>query len=121
MLDHLFRKVPKPIVNILENQLNEILGRSQRSSLSVDEASQLLKVKNSDSIHAIALVADLIRQNSVCADHVTFVINRNINFTNACVKKCGFCSFSRTGDFLRLNIFSDPFIHGLISLLQVLT
>ncbi|CAK9050418.1 unnamed protein product [Durusdinium trenchii] len=28
---------------------------------------------------------------------VTYVVNRNINFTNVCVKRCGFCAFSRTG------------------------
>jgi 5-amino-6-(D-ribitylamino)uracil---L-tyrosine 4-hydroxyphenyl transferase len=28
---------------------------------------------------------------------VTYAVNRNINFTNCCVKKCGFCAFSRTG------------------------
>lgn len=30
-------------------------------------------------------------------DDVTFVVNRNINFTNVCVKRCGFCAFSRCG------------------------
>ncbi len=28
-------------------------------------------------------------------DRVTYVVNRNINFTNVCVKRCGFCAFSR--------------------------
>ncbi|MCA9678993.1 MAG: 5-amino-6-(D-ribitylamino)uracil--L-tyrosine 4-hydroxyphenyl transferase CofH, partial [Myxococcales bacterium] len=28
--------------------------------------------------------------------HVTYVVNRNINFTNVCIKRCGFCAFSRT-------------------------
>ncbi len=28
-------------------------------------------------------------------DAVTFVVNRNINFTNVCIKHCGFCAFSR--------------------------
>ncbi len=26
---------------------------------------------------------------------VTYVVNRNINFTNVCIKRCGFCAFSR--------------------------
>lgn len=30
-----------------------------------------------------------------CGDRVTYVVNRNINFTNVCVKRCGFCAFSR--------------------------
>ena len=28
-------------------------------------------------------------------DIVTYVVNRNINFTNVCIKRCGFCAFSR--------------------------
>src|SRR5207253_7131060 len=40
------------------------------------------------------LVADELRRQQV-GDVVTYVVNRNINFTNVCVKRCGFCAFSR--------------------------
>ena len=39
--------------------------------------------------------ADFLRWQTV-GDDVTYVVNRNINFTNVCVKRCGFCAFSRT-------------------------
>jgi FO synthase subunit 2 len=42
----------------------------------------------------IAMVADLLRKKSV-GNKVTYVINRNINFTNVCIKRCGFCAYSR--------------------------
>lgn len=45
-------------------------------------------------VHAIVAVADALRCERV-GDSVTFVVNRNINFTNVCVKRCGFCAFSR--------------------------
>lgn len=45
-------------------------------------------------ISALGLVADELRQRQVGAE-VTYVINRNINFTNVCIKQCGFCAFSR--------------------------
>jgi FO synthase subunit 2 len=45
---------------------------------------------------AVAAAADVLREETVGA-RVTYVINRNINFTNVCVKRCGFCAFSRTG------------------------
>src|SRR5205814_4848765 len=45
-------------------------------------------------LHALALAADELRRRQV-GDVVTFVINRNINFTNVCIKHCGFCAFSR--------------------------
>jgi FO synthase subunit 2 len=40
------------------------------------------------------MVADLLRRRSV-GKKVTYVINRNINFTNVCIKRCGFCAYSR--------------------------
>jgi FO synthase subunit 2 len=47
-------------------------------------------------LHALCATADALRAQQV-GDAVTYVVNRNINFTNVCVKKCGFCAFSRTG------------------------
>ena len=44
---------------------------------------------------AVVLTADELRRRQV-GEIVTYVINRNINFTNVCVKHCGFCAFSRT-------------------------
>ncbi|HSR53517.1 MAG TPA: 5-amino-6-(D-ribitylamino)uracil--L-tyrosine 4-hydroxyphenyl transferase CofH, partial [Acidobacteriota bacterium] len=38
--------------------------------------------------------ADRLRR-AQCGDDVTYVVNRNINFTNVCVKGCRFCAFSR--------------------------
>lgn len=44
---------------------------------------------------ALLQAADALRRRSV-GDQVTYVVNRNINFTNVCTKKCSFCAFSRT-------------------------
>ena len=38
-------------------------------------------------------VADILRQRSK-GDYVTFVVNRNINFTNICYMGCRFCGFA---------------------------
>jgi len=46
------------------------------------------------ALHAVCLVADELRRRAV-GDVVTYVVNRNINFTNVCIKRCGFCAFSR--------------------------
>src|SRR5271170_1326785 len=40
------------------------------------------------------LSAEELRRRRV-GDRVGYVINRNINFTNVCIKQCGFCAFSR--------------------------
>jgi len=44
--------------------------------------------------NALVMTADEIRRRTV-GDVVTYVVNRNINFTNVCIKRCGFCAFSR--------------------------
>ena len=44
---------------------------------------------------ATIAAADELRRRQV-GEIVTYVVNRNINFTNVCVKHCGFCAFSRT-------------------------
>ena len=61
--------------------------------LSADDATALFDADGSDLL-AIIGAADYLRARTV-GDVVTYVINRNINFTNVCVKACGFCAFSR--------------------------
>jgi len=46
-------------------------------------------------VAAVAAAADELRRRRNGED-VTYVVNRNIQFTNVCVKRCGFCAFSRT-------------------------
>ena len=41
-------------------------------------------------------------------DAVTFVMNRNINYTNVCTFKCRFCAFSKGP--LSLNLRGDPYL-----------
>lgn len=45
-------------------------------------------------ILALSLVADQLRADQ-CGDDVSYVVNRNVNFTNVCIKSCRFCAFSR--------------------------
>lgn len=60
--------------------------------LSVKDAEHLFYMDNLDDISALALSADHIRKEDV-GDLVTYVVNRNINFTNICNVYCGFCNF----------------------------
>ncbi len=61
--------------------------------ITIDEATALFDADGSD-LFAMIAAADHLRARTV-GDVVTYVINRNINFTNVCVKACGFCAFSR--------------------------
>ncbi len=74
--------------------VRRILGRAlDGGEISVGEGDVLATAPGRD-LHALALVADEMRRRQA-GDIVTFVINRNINFTNVCIKHCTFCAFSR--------------------------
>jgi 7,8-didemethyl-8-hydroxy-5-deazariboflavin synthase CofH subunit len=70
--------------------LDSALGGDE---VSVADAGILAHVTGRD-LAAMTLAADELRRRQV-GDVVTFVVNRNINFTNVCIKHCGFCAFSR--------------------------
>ncbi len=57
----------------------------------------LLQQSEPTAIAAIRDTADRLRQEQV-GDTVTYVINRNINFTNICEQHCSFCAFRRDAD-----------------------
>jgi 7,8-didemethyl-8-hydroxy-5-deazariboflavin synthase CofH subunit len=61
--------------------------------LSVEGGTRLLEVNGRD-LQALTLCADEVRRRQA-GDIVTYVVNRNINFTNVCIKHCTFCAFSR--------------------------
>ena len=68
-------------------------GALEGRELTVDEGIRLTEVSGSE-LHALTLVADEMRRRQA-GDVVTYVVNRNINFTNVCIKHCTFCAFSR--------------------------
>lgn len=65
--------------------------------LSHQEAIKLLKSNSATDIKFIQEKADYLRKKQV-GDTVTYVINRNINFTNICEQHCSFCAFRRDED-----------------------
>ncbi|MGH7816997.1 MAG: 5-amino-6-(D-ribitylamino)uracil--L-tyrosine 4-hydroxyphenyl transferase CofH [Candidatus Binatia bacterium] len=85
-LDRLLATVSRTTAPILDRALSG-------EDISVDEATELFDAQGSDLLVMLA-AADHLRAQTV-GDVVTYVINRNINFTNVCVKQCGFCAFSR--------------------------
>jgi 7,8-didemethyl-8-hydroxy-5-deazariboflavin synthase CofH subunit len=77
-----------------EREARSILGGIlDGAELSVDDGIRLTEVGGRD-LQALTLVADEMRQRQA-GDVVTYVVNRNINFTNVCIKHCTFCAFSR--------------------------
>ena len=82
--------ITKNIDPVISHILNRVIDGNP---ISEDETIELFNSKGIE-LNFIVIVA-----NHLCKrkkrDIVTYVINRNINFTNVCIKRCGFCAFSR--------------------------
>ncbi len=82
------------ILDHIDPQIRTILHRAlEDGELSWQDGLQLCQTHGFD-FHAVCLVADEMRRRQV-GEVVTYVVNRNINFTNVCIKHCTFCAFSR--------------------------
>ena len=85
--------IASQIFNQIKTETREILKKAlSNKEISSEEALKLLKVHGKE-FFALQYVAD-----QICYEKkqgiVTFVVNRNINFTNICFQGCKFCSFS---------------------------
>lgn len=86
----MFESMLKEIDPVVSDILNQSLDSK---NISIEEAVELFHTKGTEMIMT-TMVADMLRRTKV-GDKVTYVINRNINFTNVCIKRCGFCAYSR--------------------------
>ena len=78
----------------IDRDIARILDRAlDGEDIGVDDATLLFDA-DGPALTALTLVADELRRRT-SGDVVTYVINRNINFTHVCIKHCGFCAFSR--------------------------
>lgn len=84
--DFLLKSIDPVVASALDRALSD-------KDVSAEQAAELLD-SNGIEMNTLVLVADELRRRSV-GNTVTYVINRNINFTNVCIKRCGFCAFSR--------------------------
>jgi FO synthase len=90
-----------------EGAVREVLdGVSAGQVPDVDQLEILFRARGSE-VAAIATFADELR-SKVNGDVVTFVRNRNINYTNVCTFKCAFCGFSKGP--LSLNLRGKPYL-----------
>ncbi len=82
------------LVSGLQQDVSKVLTAAlEGRDISVEDALVLFRTTGLE-LNATVMVADELRRRTV-GDLVTYVVNRNINFTNVCIKRCGFCAFSR--------------------------
>ena len=96
-VDSLLKYADPVVSHILDRAVSE-------KEISKKDATELFEADGID-FHLVGMVADILRKRRV-GDTVTYVVNRNINFTNVCIKQCGFCAFSR--DFREEEVYFLP-------------
>jgi FO synthase len=74
--------------------------------LGEDEIARLLEARGREAARVCA-AADRLRRE-VCGDEVTYVVTRNIQYTNVCYFRCGFCAFSKGK--LAANLRGAPYL-----------
>ena len=74
--------------------LGHVIARAQAGGrLEEAEIAALFQAEGED-FNALAALADDLRRKTA-GEIVTYVVNRNINYTNICLYECGFCAFSK--------------------------
>lgn len=80
---------------MLAKTIETILDRAlSGADITPDEGVELLQQTSTAAIASIRATANELRHQQV-GDTVTYVVNRNINFTNICEQHCSFCAFRR--------------------------
>jgi len=91
-----------------------LAGVSDGDEVGIDEIVTLFSARGPEVV-AVAELADELRREIV-GDDVTWVANRNINYTNVCTFKCRFCGFSKGP--LSLNLRGAPYLLTLDDIAQ---
>jgi FO synthase len=92
--------VPVPFVP------RDALPVDSRDELGVEELVRLFRARGGERDRVFA-AADRLRRE-VCGDEVTYVVTRNIQYTNVCYFRCGFCAFSKGK--LAANLRGAPYL-----------
>jgi FO synthase len=74
--------------------MRAVLSRSERGEVLEEREMQTLFEARGEETEALARLADEVRRE-VSGDVVTYVVTRNINYTNICYFRCQFCAFSK--------------------------
>jgi 7,8-didemethyl-8-hydroxy-5-deazariboflavin synthase CofH subunit/7,8-didemethyl-8-hydroxy-5-deazariboflavin synthase CofG subunit len=98
--------VPGPRGAVRGRVAEVLAGVRDGRAVGEDEIVDLFAARGPEVV-AVAEVADELRREAV-GDTVTYVRNRNINYTNVCTFKCRFCGFSKGP--LSLNLRGTPYL-----------
>jgi FO synthase len=81
-------------VSCANGEIDSLIGRLCDGARPTEQQVVRLFAARGSEVAGIASAADRMRRE-LCGDTVTYVVNRNINYTNLCAYKCSFCAFSK--------------------------
>jgi FO synthase len=84
----------------------DALPVDSREELGEEEIVRLFAARG-DELHRVFAAADSLRRE-VSGDTVSYVVTRNVNYTNVCYFRCGFCAFSKGR--LAANLRGKPYL-----------
>jgi FO synthase len=84
----------------------DALPIDSRDELGEDGIARLFAARG-EELHRVLAAADSLRRD-VNGDSVTYVVTRNVNYTNVCYFRCGFCAFSKGR--LAANLRGKPYL-----------
>jgi FO synthase len=90
----------------VDTEVASILAKIGEEALDEDEVATLFEARG-PGLRAVLSAADDLRRE-VCGDTVSYVVTRNINYTNVCYFRCGFCAFSKGK--LAANLRGAPYL-----------
>ena len=87
--------VVEPVGATLTSEVKVALGVAEANPQALtDEQALTLMTAEGEALREVCRIADGLRRE-VAGDEVTYVVNRNINFTNVCYTGCRFCAFAQ--------------------------
>ncbi|NNN18592.1 MAG: 5-amino-6-(D-ribitylamino)uracil--L-tyrosine 4-hydroxyphenyl transferase CofH [Acidimicrobiaceae bacterium] len=89
------------------SEITEICDAALNGELPDEDQIYTLFTARGSDLSYVAETADQLRKD-ISGDTVTYVANRNINYTNVCTFKCRFCAFSKGP--LSLNLRGNPYL-----------
>jgi FO synthase len=93
--DEVKTRLSGPAAPVLDQDVKAALGQAEKDPASLTDGQALaLLGADGPALEALTKLADDIRKD-VTGDDVTYVVNRNINFTNVCYTGCRFCAFAQ--------------------------
>jgi FO synthase len=85
---------PMPAIGPAPGSLSPVLARAVKGTELSEADLVALFAARGESFHEVCAAADALRA-ATCGDRVSYVVTRNINYTNVCTYRCAFCAFSK--------------------------